>query len=102
VDAPETWARPDCFGAAATRALRRLAPAGAQVRFTADREPYDRFGRRLLHLWTSGGRLVAASLVRGGFARALAVPPDTRYAAVLREAEAAARRTGAGLWGACR
>lgn len=102
VDAPETWSRHECFGAEATRALRRLTPAGAEVRVAADREPYDRFGRRLLHLWTGRGALVAASLVRNGFARAAAVPPDTRYAAVLGDAEAAARRAGAGLWGACR
>ncbi|MCO5968773.1 thermonuclease family protein [Actinoallomurus soli] len=102
VDAPETWARHDCFGVQATRALRRLTPAGAEVRVAADRAPDDRFGRRLLHLWTNRGALVAASLVRNGFARALVVPPDTRYAAVLGAAEAAARRAGVGLWGACR
>ncbi|MCO5996109.1 thermonuclease family protein [Actinoallomurus rhizosphaericola] len=101
VDAPETWARHDCFGAEATRALRRLTPAGAEVRVAGDRAPDDRFGRLLLHLWTSRGGLVAASLVRNGFARALVVPPDTRYAAVLGAAEAAARRAGVGLWGAC-
>ncbi|MEV5704645.1 thermonuclease family protein [Actinoallomurus sp. NPDC052274] len=102
VDAPETWARHDCFGVEASRALRRLAPVGAEMRVVSDREPYDRFGRRLLHLWTSRGRLVAAELVRSGFARALVISPNTRYAAVLGAAEAAARRAGAGLWGACR
>jgi endonuclease YncB( thermonuclease family) len=64
VDAPETWARRDCYGAEAARALRRLVPAGSEVRVIGDREPYDHFGRRLLHLWTSRGRLVGAALVR--------------------------------------
>ncbi|WP_433180173.1 thermonuclease family protein [Actinoallomurus sp. CA-150999] len=102
VDAPETWARRDCYGAEAARALRRLVPVGSAVRVIGDREPYDRFGRRLLHLWTSRGRLVSAALVRAGFARALAIPPDTRYAPLLDAAETAARRSGAGLWRACR
>ncbi|MEV5748199.1 thermonuclease family protein [Actinoallomurus sp. NPDC052308] len=102
VDAPETWTRHDCFGVEASRALRRLAPVGAELRVVADREPYDHFGRRLLHVWTGNGRLVTADLVRSGFARTLVIPPNTRYAAVLGAAEAVARRAGAGLWGACR
>jgi micrococcal nuclease len=98
VDAPETWLRHDCFGAEATRALRRLTPPGSAVRTTGDAEPRDRYGRRLLYLWTPRGMLVNAALVREGFARAMAVPPDIRYAAVLREAEDAARRARSGLW----
>ncbi|GAB2853750.1 hypothetical protein GCM10027176_65500 [Actinoallomurus bryophytorum] len=98
VDAPEKWLRHDCFGAEATRALRRLTPPGSAVRATGDAEPRDRYGRRLLYLWTPRGVLVNAALVRSGFARAMAVPPDTRYAAVLREAEDAARRARSGLW----
>jgi micrococcal nuclease len=101
VDAPETWARRDCYGAEAARALRRLVSAGSAVRVIGDREPYDHFGRRLLHLWTSRGRLVSAALVRAGFARALAIPPDTRYAPLLGAAEAEARRRGVGLWSRC-
>jgi micrococcal nuclease len=98
VDAPETWLRRDCFGAEATRALRRLVPPGSAVRAAGDVEPRDRYGRRLLYLWTPRGVLVNTALVRAGFARAMAVPPDTRYAAVLREAEDAARRARSGLW----
>lgn len=98
VDAPETWLRHDCFGVEATRALRRLTPPGSAVRALGDAEPRDRYGRRLLYLWTPRGVLVNAALVRAGFARAMPVPPDTRYAAVLREAEDAARRARVGLW----
>jgi micrococcal nuclease len=102
VDAPETWGRRDCFGAEASRALRRLTPVGSQVRVAGDRQAYDRFGRRLLHLWTRRGRLLAAELLRAGLARTLVIPPNIRYARVLEAAEAQARRVGAGLWGACR
>jgi micrococcal nuclease len=98
VDAPETWRRHDCFGAEATRALRRLTPPGRVVRVAGDVRPRDRYGRRLLYVWTSGGVFVNAALVRSGFARALAVPPDTGRAAVLRDAEEAARRAHAGMW----
>jgi micrococcal nuclease len=98
VDAPETWLRHDCFGAEATRGLRRLTPPGAAVRAAGDTEARDRYGRRLLYLWTPRGVFVNAALVRAGFARAMAVPPDTSRAAVLRDAEDTARRTRAGLW----
>jgi micrococcal nuclease len=101
VDAPETWLRRDCFGAEAARALRRLAPQGSSLYAAGDAEPYDRYRRRLLYLWTPHGVFLDAALIRAGFARAMAVPPDTRYAAFLREAEHTARRAGVGLWKAC-
>jgi micrococcal nuclease len=101
MDAPETWLRHDCFGAEATRALRRLAPPGSAVYAAGDAEPYDRYGRRLLYLWTARGVFVEAAIIRAGYARALPVPPDTARAALLREAEDAARRTRTGRWGAC-
>jgi micrococcal nuclease len=98
VDAPETWLRHDCLGAEATRALRRLTPPGAAVRVAGDIRSRDRYGRRLLYLWTPRGVFVNAALVRAGFARAMEVPPDTSRAAPLREAEAIARRARTGLW----
>lgn len=101
VDAPETWSRRDCFGADAARALGRLAPPGSTLRTRGDAEPYDRYRRRLLYLWTARGGFVNATLIRTGFARAMFVPPDTRYAGVFRAAEREARRAGTGLWTAC-
>lgn len=101
MDAPETWLRHDCFGARAAQALRRLTPPGSAVRVGGDVEPRDRYGRRLLYVWTPRGVFVNAALVRTGFARALAVPPDTSHATTIRDAEDAARRTSAGLWHAC-
>jgi micrococcal nuclease len=98
VDAPETWVRHDCFGAAATRALRRLTPPGTRVRIAGDIESWDRYRRRLLYLWTPRGVLVNVALVRAGFARAMAVPPDTSRAAAIGAAEETARHAGAGIW----
>jgi micrococcal nuclease len=113
LDAPEIWHRRDCLGAESARALRGLLPVGSPVRVAGDREATDRYGRRLLYLWTPGGRprpgavtarppaLVATSLIRAGLARAMYVPPNTRYAAALHAAESTARRSGVGLWAAC-
>jgi endonuclease YncB( thermonuclease family) len=122
VDAPETWSRHDCFGVEATRALRALLPRGSPVRAAGDREAFDRYGRRLLYLWAPyapqrghavrpgrsavGARdptstFVATSLIREGFARAMYVPPNTRYLAALDAAQAVARRSHAGVWASC-
>jgi endonuclease YncB( thermonuclease family) len=98
VDAPETWLRHDCFGGEATRALGRLTPPGARVRVAGDVEPRDRYGRRLLYLWTRNGVFVNRELVRTGYARAMPVPPDTATAPTIALAEAAARREGSGIW----
>jgi len=98
VDAPETWLRHDCFGAEATRALSQLTPPGSPVRMAGDSEPHDRYGRRLLYLWTPGGVLVNAALVHAGFARAMSIPPNTSHAAAIRAAEATARHRRSGLW----
>jgi micrococcal nuclease len=98
LDAPETWLRHDCFGTEATQALRRLTPPGSPVDTAGDVEPRDRYGRRLLYLWTSAGVFVNATLVRKGFARAMTMPPNTSHAAVIYAAEETARRTRAGVW----
>jgi endonuclease YncB( thermonuclease family) len=98
MDAPETWLRHDCFGPEATGALRRLTPPGSPVRTAGDVDPRDRYGRRLLYLWTPRGVFVNAELVRTGFARAMAIPPDTSHAAAIGTAENTARQTRTGIW----
>jgi micrococcal nuclease len=63
----------------------------------------DRFGRLLRYVWLREGedwRLVNLELVAQGYAQAVSCPPDVRRQDVLRDAEAAARAAGAGLWGA--
>ncbi|MCW2937073.1 MAG: nuc [Actinomycetia bacterium] len=106
VDAPEIphpgSPRPgECFGVAATRALRRLAPAGNVVKVTMDRERFDVYGRSLFYLWTGPGTFVNAELVRTGYARAMVIEPDDAHLGELRAAEAQARRAARGLWTAC-
>jgi micrococcal nuclease len=102
VDTPET-VKPDtpveCFGPQASAFDHRLVD-GRTVRLVFDRERQDAYGRLLAYVY-AGDRFVNAALVRAGFARTLAIPPNTAHAArFARLAERAARR-GRGLWGRC-
>jgi micrococcal nuclease len=105
IDAPES-VKPDTpvefMGTEAAQANAALVDGRAVVleRDVSDR---DRFGRLLRYVWLREGedwRLVNLELVAQGYAQAVSFPPDVRRQDVLRDAEAAARAAGAGLWGA--
>jgi len=57
----------------------------------------DRYGRLLRYVYTDG-LMVNAELVREGFARSLAFPPDTRYARCFSALEEEATEAGRGMW----
>ncbi len=101
VDTPEVHTEQECFGPEASARAEELLPEGAQVRVQADRDPEDRYGRALLHVW-SGGVNVGEVLLREGFAEVLQIDPNERYLAQFEDAEDEARQAGRGLWSACR
>lgn len=101
IDAPEIGKAAECHGLESVAALRRLAPVGSTLWALPDEDPFDRYGRVLLNLWTDDGRLVPAELVAAGAARAIAVEPNTTYFTLLSSLEEAARSDGAGMWGSC-
>jgi micrococcal nuclease len=102
VDTPETVApgQPmECYGPEASNfATARLT--GRVVDLEFDRELIDPYGRTLAYAWLDG-RLFDETLVRRGFAEAKAYRPNTAHQAQFDAAEASARDSGRGLWGAC-
>jgi micrococcal nuclease len=102
VDTPET-VKPDtpvqCYGPRASDENHRLVE-GRTVRLTFDREVRDDYGRLLAYVHV-GRRFVNAELVRGGYARTLAIEPNTAHAAEFQRLAAKAAKTGRGLWEAC-
>ena len=91
----------ECFGIRASRLTRRLA-LGRQVILRPGRERHDRYGRLLAYVRVLGGPGdLERTLLARGAARTLAIPPNVDRAAAYAELEAAARRAGRGLWGAC-
>ncbi len=102
VDTPET-VKPgepvQCFGPQASAFNHRLVE-GRRVRLVFGAERRDTYGRLLAYVYL-GRHFVNAGLVRRGLARTLTIPPNDRFAPLLRRLEIGAARVGRGLWGAC-
>ena len=90
-----------CYAKAASAENKRLVE-GRAVRLEFDRELRDRYGRLLAYVVPAGGGpSVNETLLRGGFARTIVFPPNTRNRARFAAVERAAQQRGAGLWSAC-
>jgi micrococcal nuclease len=102
VDTPET-VKPgtpvQCFGHRASDFDQRLVEH-RQVRLVFGVERHDVYGRLLAYVYI-GHRFVNAELVRRGFARTLAIPPNTLHKGLFERLELHAARLGRGLWGIC-
>jgi len=89
----------DCYAREATQANSQLV-LGQAVTLSRDERDVDRFGRWLRYVYVDDV-LINRELVVSGYARAFAVPPDTRYQDVFDEAELQAKARQVGLWSAC-
>jgi micrococcal nuclease len=102
VDTPET-VKPDtpvqCFGPRASSVNHGLVER-RRVRLVFGVERRDVYGRLLAYVYL-GPRFVNAILIRRGLARTLTIPPNDRFAPLLRRLELGAARAGRGLWGKC-
>jgi micrococcal nuclease len=107
VDTPETVkpdAPVDCFGPEASAFTTDALPVGSTVWLEDDASQgdADRYDRLLRYVWTEGGGLLNQQLVASGLGEEDTYDQPYRYRDAFVAAEAAARDTGAGLWGACR
>ncbi len=106
IDTPEVRVRregrwvyaPEPFAEEASALNRRLVE-GHRVRLEADREPCDRYQRRLAYLFVDEV-FVNAELVRQGLAVVKIFPPNDKYQETLRSVQAGARARHTGLWAA--
>ncbi|HEU5142555.1 MAG TPA: thermonuclease family protein [Solirubrobacterales bacterium] len=112
VDTPES-VTPDepveCFGPRASAFSERLLE-GKRVQLVFGEERVDPYDRLLAYAYLDPSLeahapnrplFVNAALVRRGLARTLTIPPNDRFAPLLRRLERGAARAGRGLWGAC-
>ena len=101
VDAPEL--ETDCYGRAALKALRALAPEGTRVTLVRDPalDDRDRYGR-LLRYVVVAGRNVNVELVSDGAASPYFFRKARgRYASALLDAVEDARAARRGYWRSC-
>ncbi len=106
IDAPEVahepgGGRPGHGGARGGHGAARLNAAlvvGRVVELELDVEARDRYGRLLAYVWV-GDTLVNAELIRRGYARAMPIAPNLRYAGRFAALESEARAERRGLWG---
>jgi micrococcal nuclease len=102
IDTPELGSH-ECYAREAAEALRKILPAGTEVRLTADRklDRRDRYGRLLRYVF-EGNRNVNLTLVEQGAASVWFYQGDRgRYATRLMRMARAAKADAIGLWGAC-
>jgi micrococcal nuclease len=112
VDTPETvkpGAPVECFGRRASGFAHRLLE-GRRLRLVFGEERRDPYDRLLAYAYLDPRfeahapdrpRFVNAELISLGLARTLTIPPNDRFAPLLRRLERRAARAGRGLWGAC-
>jgi micrococcal nuclease len=99
IDTPEVYGRDECYGRAASAAVRRWLPVGSRVRYVVGREDRDRYGRLLAYVWLRDGRFLNRLLVARGYAQPLTIPPNVDHADEFARAARRARRAARGLWG---
>ena len=102
IDTPESDVNPNLssaefYGPEATEFNRQLVE-GTIVYLEPDQTDRDHFGRLLRWIFLEDGTLVEAEMVRLGYAFVNIVPPDDRYADLLRDLEFVAREKRRGVW----
>lgn len=103
VDTPEVHGGVECYGPEATEFVRALLPEGTVVRLERDATDRDFFGRLLRYVHLPDGSMLNERLAAEGFAEFNAYDgANVRHAERIEAAEARARASRAGLWGACR
>ncbi len=93
IDAPE---KGEAFYLEAVKANQKLV-LGKKVRLEKDISDKDRHGRLLRYVYVNN-TFVNVELVKQGYARAVAYPPDIKYQVYLEAAEKEARQQRRGIW----
>jgi len=96
IDTPEVYPQTKYYGPEAWAKNRELVE-GKVVTLEKDVTEADAYGRLLRYVYVDGV-FVNGELVRLGYARAIAYPPDTKYQERLAQLEEEARGAGRGLW----
>jgi micrococcal nuclease len=99
IDAPELGASGECFAQEAKqKALDYLSQK--EVVLLPDKEDKDKYSRYLREISTNEGNF-GETMIKGGYAKVMCVPPNLSRCDFYKEIEKEAKAKKAGLWGAC-
>jgi micrococcal nuclease len=104
VNAPESVKKDspvECFGPEASQFLKQLLPKGKVVLLKFGKDRTDKYGRTLAYVSLSNGTDVQRELLTRGYARVMAIKPNTTRASEFAALENDARNANVGLWAAC-
>jgi micrococcal nuclease len=96
IDAAEVYPEEEYYGPEASAKNSALVE-GKVVTLEKDVSNTDRYGRLLRYVYVDGV-FVNAELVRLGYARAVAYPPDVKYQGLFSQLELEAREARRGRW----
>ncbi|MBL6962724.1 MAG: thermonuclease family protein [Bacteroidetes bacterium] len=85
------------YGHEAKEFLNRFLTA-EMVRLEFDIEREDKYGRTLAYVYLKDGTFVNTELVKQGYAVALTIPPNVKYANLFVKFQRQARKNELGLW----
>ena len=88
----------EAFAFEAKNVLKSLFKKDKSITLVYGKDKKDRYGRLLAHVLLADGQNVQEILLQQGYARVIAVPPNTRLTACYLEVERIARCNKAGLW----
>jgi micrococcal nuclease len=97
MDTPEIYPEVEFYGLEAKAKNIELVE-GKVVTLVKDVSETDKYGRLLRYVYVDGV-FVNGELVRLGYARAAAYPPDTKYESLLAQLEKEAKAAKLGIWG---
>jgi len=82
----------------ATAAVRLLVKDQTPLWLQLGRQPSDRYGRTLAHIFLADGRSLEAELLKQGLGFAISISPNLALRDCLNEAERVARKAELGVW----
>ncbi len=98
IDTPEVEQN-ECFSSEATIENKKLVE-GKMIRLEKDTTDKDKYGRLLRYVWVDD-LLINEHLVKGGFAKTLPLPLDTKYKDQFKKSQEEAKENNKGLWSKC-
>ena len=85
-------------GIDAQRFVERIVKKGDMVAIAFDVQMKDKDGRLLGYVYLPDGRMLNEEIVRAGYAKVIAIPPNVKYQERFLEAHKEARMYRRGLW----